>query len=127
MEKHKVMIVDDDEAFLEETADMLREAGYEVLTAESPDSALTSIRRELPDIILMDFVMRGNGGGLVSRLRSDTETSGIPIVMISATPLEKITSDLGEISEKALVHGFMEKPLEPLDVIAVIETSLNGK
>jgi CheY-like chemotaxis protein len=127
LEKHKVMIVDDDEAFLEETADMLREAGYEVMTADSPDSALACLSRERPDIILMDFVMRGNGSGLVSRLRSDSATSGIPIVMISATPLEKITRDLDEMSEKAIVHGFMEKPLEPLDVISVIEMNLKGE
>jgi CheY-like chemotaxis protein len=127
MDMGKVMLVDDDESFLEETAEMLRASGYAVVTADSPDSAFDSIRKDNPDIVLVDYIMKGNGGGLVSKLKSDDSTSDIPIVMISATPLEKITRDLEAMSEKAIIHGFMEKPLDPEEIITVIETNIDRR
>jgi response regulator RpfG family c-di-GMP phosphodiesterase len=128
MERQRVMIVDDDEAFLEETAELLREAGYSLRTADSHDSALAILGNGnlLPEIILLDHVFLGNGGNLLKKLKSNDRTSAIPVVVISGTPLEDITGDLADISEKPVVHAFMEKPLNPLDIIAVIETNLNS-
>jgi len=105
---------------------LLREAGYSVRTADSNESALIILRDSLPGIILLDYIMPGNGGSLLKELKSDERTSRIPVVVISATPLDDITGDLADISDEPVIHGFMEKPVDPADIIEVIETNLNN-
>jgi CheY-like chemotaxis protein len=126
VEKRRIMIIDDDAAFLAETSDMLRDAGYAVQTVDSKREAMRSLEAgDLPELILLDYVMEENGGKLAARLKSQERTSHIPIIMVSARSMKEITENLDSRRKGAIIHGFMRKPIDPLDLLSVIETNLD--
>ena len=78
-----VLVVDDDQAFVELLACALQDASYEVVTA-SDSAALHVARERQPNVILLDLVMPVMDGVEVSRrLRADPTTAHIPIIAMS--------------------------------------------
>ena len=78
-----VLVVDDDQAFVELLACALQDAGYEVVTA-SDGAALHVARERQPNVILLDLVMPVIDGVEVSRrLGADPTTAHIPIIAMS--------------------------------------------
>ena len=89
-----VLIVDDEIAILEMTRFALEQSGMKTLTAENAHQAILQISENRPDIILMDWMMPSVSGiELTRRLRKDTQTRDIPIIMLTAriTEDDKIT------------------------------------
>ena len=88
--------------------------GCEVRKADNGDVALQRVREEIPDIIFVDIVMPVMDGILfVSELRKNPETSGIPVVLVSAIDLP----GLRPRARKLGVNHFLAKPwdMESLD------------
>lgn len=81
----RVLIADDDPAVCTLIDTVLRKGPYEMVTCNDAESALVAINRDGPfDIIICDFMLPGISGiDLVERLRSDSRTRGLPILMIS--------------------------------------------
>ena len=117
-----ILIVDDNPANLGTLFDYLSNFGFTVLLAQSGEDALESVKENLPDIILLDILMPGIDGFETSRrLKSDRETSDIPVLFVSA---------LSEAVDK--VKGFevggvdyITKPFQHEEVFARITTHLN--
>lgn len=85
MEKKSVLIVEDEEDICELIRYNLDREGYRVLCAETGEQGLKMARREIPDAILLDLMLPGVDGLEVCRqLKASSETSRIPIVMVSA-------------------------------------------
>ena len=81
----KILIVDDEEDILHFLELVLREKGYEVVTASGGHDALTRAQMERPDLVLLDIMMpQMDGWEVLKLLRVDEETSGIPVAMLSA-------------------------------------------
>jgi CheY-like chemotaxis protein len=86
MARGLVLVVDDDQAFVEVLVCALWDAGYKVLTA-SAGAALHVARERQPNVILLDLVMPVMDGVEVSRrLRTDPTTAHIPIIAMSGAP-----------------------------------------
>ena len=86
MARGLILVVDDDQAFVELLVCALQDAGYEVLTA-SDGAALHVARERQPNVILLDLVMPVMDGVEVSRrLRDDPTTAHIPIIAMSGAP-----------------------------------------
>ncbi len=85
----KVLVVDDQRDLLELLSMNLGAAGYVVRTAESGAEALSAVRGDRPDLILMD-VMLGDTSGvkLAGMLKNTAETADIPIIMLTARDSE---------------------------------------
>ena len=63
---------------------MLRRQGFTVLTAEDGEEALRVARAETPDLILLDLIMpKMQGFEVLKALKSDPQTSPIPVVILS--------------------------------------------
>ena len=78
----RVVVVDDDQAVLSGLRRAFALEGYEVLTAEEGESALTLVEREAPDLVVLDVMLPGLDGLTVcERIRS---TSATPILMLTA-------------------------------------------
>ena len=94
--------------------------GYEVVEADDGDVALEILRdttRPLPDVITLDAIMpRRDGWWVVSMVRADPRLAGIPIVMVTASvqPHDRAQA------ERVAVDGFVAKPFEPDDLVALI-------
>ncbi len=81
----KILIVDDEEDILNFLELVLREKGYEVVTAGSGHDALTRAQLEKPDLVLLDIMMpQMDGWEVLKLLRIDEETAAIPVAMLSA-------------------------------------------
>lgn len=83
--KHKILAINDNPDQLELLAYILREAGYQVVTADSGNRGLEAARRELPDLIISDVMMNdGDGIELCRMIRADQKVSLLPILLLSA-------------------------------------------
>lgn len=115
----KVMVVDDDKEFLTEIAQVLESSGYNVITISHAEETLPTAQSEKPDIVLLDLKMEGGSGfKIADKFRRSEALKDIPIIAITGVYTEKEH----KIPMRAV--GFKEcliKPVNPLDVIAVIE------
>ena len=67
-----ILVVEDEPAILELVSVNLRHAGFQVIRATSAEEAETIIRNELPDLLVLDWMLPGQSGvGLARKLRSD--------------------------------------------------------
>jgi DNA-binding response OmpR family regulator len=83
--KKKILVVDDEEDILHFLEMVLKEKGYEVVTASGGHEALTRAQIESPDLVLLDVMMpQMDGWEVLKLLRVDDGTAHIPVAMLSA-------------------------------------------
>jgi two-component system phosphate regulon response regulator PhoB len=81
----KVLVVDDEPAICDMIRFALEQADMKVSSAADAQAALLAISESRPDLILMDWMMPGVSGiELTRRLRKDSYTEEIPIIMLTA-------------------------------------------
>ena len=82
--KAPILCVDDDEGILEALSELLEDAGYTVLLAQTGYDALALAISKKPALILLDLVLPDIPGEEVCRrLRTHTPTAGIPVIMLT--------------------------------------------
>jgi two-component system phosphate regulon response regulator PhoB len=85
MVKKHIFIVEDEPDIADLLSYNLTREGYEVSMANRGDQALSEIPRRKPSLILLDLMLPGMGGLEICRLlKAKSDTSGIPIVMVTA-------------------------------------------
>jgi two-component system, cell cycle response regulator DivK len=103
-----VLIVDDNEKNRKLAADVLSSAGFETLEAGTGAEGLALAADRVPDVILMDLRLPDMDGAEAARtLQDDERTARIPVVAMSALPLE----GRGEWLGTAGFAGSLEKPI----------------
>ena len=117
----RILIVDDEKDLLEMLSMNLSTAGYVVRTAASGAEAMSVIRTDRPDLILMD-VMLGDISGvkLAGKLKNTPQTADIPIVMLTAKDSE--TDVIVGLSMGA--DDYVTKPFSTAVLVARIEAVL---
>lgn len=116
-----VLVVDDESAIREMIEFSLGRAGLHVQGAADAREALTSISESRPDIILLDWMMPGISGiELTRRLRRDSVTADIPIIMLTA----RVTEDDKVTGLEAGMDDYVIKPFSPRELIARINAVL---
>jgi CheY-like chemotaxis protein len=112
-DKPVILVVDDDLPILTLMQNLLREFGFEPLTAASGNEAIDVARSRHPSLVLLDKHMPGMGGEEVIRtLRGDAGTSKLPILILSGEPVSK--SELTALRADGAV-------LKPFDVMALVQ------
>ena len=110
-----VLIVDDNEQNAKLARDVLEAAGMRTLVAATAADGLALALEQRPDVVLMDLRLPDlDGGDAARRLAADQATAGIPVVALSALPLEEAETWFRE----AGFVGYIEKPI---DVLALPE------
>jgi DNA-binding response OmpR family regulator len=80
-----ILVVDDEAEMLRLLDYNLTKAGYLVIGAKSGEEALTAARKHAPDLVVLDVMMPGmDGFEVCRRLRSDPQTAGILVLMLTA-------------------------------------------
>jgi two-component system phosphate regulon response regulator PhoB len=83
--KQTILVVDDERDLVDLITYNLQRNGYGVLSATTGDAAIEIAAREMPNLILLDLMLPGTSGTEVARrLKADSRTSGIPIIMLTA-------------------------------------------
>jgi two-component system phosphate regulon response regulator PhoB len=87
--KSKILVVDDEPDALELIKFNLKREGFEVLTASDGSEALRLARTQLPDLVVLDLMLPEIDGLAVCKaLRSQPETAGLPVIMLTAKAAE---------------------------------------
>ena len=116
-----VLVVDDEAAIRDMMRFALEQAGMHVQSAANAHEALLSISEKRPDIILMDWMMPGVSGiELTRRLRKDSYSKDIPIIMLTA----RVTEDDKVAGLDAGTDDYVIKPFSPRELIARIRAVL---
>ncbi|RJR31310.1 response regulator [Candidatus Parcubacteria bacterium] len=83
MEKQKILIVEDDRTLV----DILKEAfepDYQTVIAGDSSSAMAKIKRDAPDLILLDILLPGKSGfEFLAEIKNDNEIKNIPVIILS--------------------------------------------
>lgn len=83
-----VLVVDDEPSALRIVRSYLAEEAFEIVTATSGEEALAAVRERLPDLLILDLMMPGMSGfDVLTQLRTDDATSGLPVIVLSAKNL----------------------------------------
>jgi CheY-like chemotaxis protein len=101
-----VLIVDDEFGLADITADLLREAGYDVALAINGKLGLASLASRHADIVLTDLMMPVmDGPEMIRRMRADAKLAHIPAILMTALP-EAVPSGDGAKHDAVLVKPF---------------------
>lgn len=121
----KVMIIDDDKAFLDEISELLKLSGYETHFVLGGVGALKKIEEIKPDAIITDLKMHPVSGFKISaELRNNPEINAIPVIGITGFYTKGEHRPLMHICG---INKCLIKPVKPLDIIAAIEGVLAEK
>lgn len=119
-----ILVVEDEPAILELLKVNLVDAGYEVKTAEDAETAQAQLKEDLPDLLLLDWMLpRQSGLALAKQLRADSRTRELPIIMVTARADE---SDKVAGLE-AWVDDYVTKPFSPRELKARIKAVLRRR
>ena len=120
----RILVVEDEAAIAELVAINLRHAGYEVSVAADAESALRSVDRVLPDLVLLDWMLPGQSGlALAKSWRADARTKLLPIIMLTARAEEG--DKLAGLDGGA--DDYLTKPFSPKELLARIRAVLRRK
>jgi CheY-like chemotaxis protein len=127
-QKKKILVVDDNEIILKTTSMKLQGAGYDVLTSLDPAEGVAAVRKEKPDLVLLDITFPPDVSGpswdgfrIMEWLHRVDETKKIPIIVISGVVEEKN-------KQRAVAAGaiaFFPKPVNFDEMLKVIRATLN--
>ena len=111
----RVLVVDDDRQIVRLLQSYLQQSGFTVLTAYDGEEALHAIRRERPDLVVLDLMLPKRDGLDVARIvRSDETLAATPILMLTAR-VEDVDKILGlELG----ADDYLTKPFNPQEVVA---------
>lgn len=116
-----ILLIEDDTALRENTAELLELSDYEVLTAPNGRVGVEKAKKQTPDIIVCDIMMPElDGYGVLEALSYDTVTNQIPFIFLSAkTEHKEIRKgmDLG-------ADDYLTKPFEEEELISAIESRI---
>lgn len=117
----EVLVVDDDRMLRVMVRDALRDVPCEVTEAESGDAAMKAILERHPAVVLLDLVMPGKSGLEVLKAMKDNPGPS-RFIVLSAYETEALVQQA--MSDGA--HGYLPKPIHPLDLQNLVRGALEG-
>jgi CheY-like chemotaxis protein len=115
----KVLAVDDNETHSYALRKILEHSGFEVLIAHNGSDTLVLARENCPDVVLLDINLPDmTGYDVCSKLKSDKDTSKIPIVFHSAS---EPTGPARSQAESLGASGFLTYPIDPYQLSLVLQ------
>ncbi len=120
----KILVIEDDPPTLRLITYTLQQEGYRVLTATNGLTGIRKAQNENPDLILLDVMLPGiDGFEICHRLRTETQTAGLPIILVSAKAQE-IDKTVGL---KVGADDYISKPWQRSELTAKIADILERK
>lgn len=117
----RILVVDDDKKIVRLVRSYLEQEGFQVLTAYDGETALHAIRRDRPDLVVLDLMLPDRDGWeITQRVRRDQNLAGLPIIMLTARveDTDKIVGlELG-------ADDYIAKPFNPREVVARVRAVL---
>jgi two-component system phosphate regulon response regulator PhoB len=120
----RILVVEDEPAIQELIAYNLELAGHQVVRADTSEDAMSALNRELPDLIVLDWMLPGMSGlDLARRLRAEARTRSLPIIMLTARAEEQ--DKLNGLENGA--DDYLTKPFSPRELNARVKAVLRRR
>ncbi|WGF91583.1 response regulator [Aequorivita marisscotiae] len=117
----RILLIEDDIALRENTAELLELSGFMVFTAANGKIGIEKAKKEIPDIIVCDIMMPEiDGYGVLESMASEEKTKHIPFIFLSAkTEHKEIRKgmDMG-------ADDYLTKPFDEMELISAVESRL---
>ena len=111
----KILVVEDMDSVVDLLRTLLQREGFEVAVAQDGPEALEAVRREKPDLMLLDLILPGlDGLEVLRRVRQDPITAHLPVIVLSGKDEERdkvIGLEIG-------ADDYMTKPFQANELIA---------
>lgn len=121
MTEHKILIVEDEDWIADDLCETLRGHGYSITdVVDSYEKALLALRKEQPDLVILDIRLSGPGTG-VDIAREINDRWKIPFLFLSSNIDPKTMQEVLEESP----HSILTKPCKPSDLLAGVQLSLS--
>ena len=123
----KIMIIDDDIDLVEVMRITLESDNYEVIDAQEGAKGLEILKKEKPDLLILDVMMGtlDEGFHLAYQIRNDEEIKDIPILMITAVGAQTgFDFDKQQDKDFLPVDEFIEKPVNPQVLLDTVKRNL---
>jgi DNA-binding response OmpR family regulator len=116
-----IAVVDDEPDILELVSINLGRAGFDVLSFTSSSAFMDHLRREIPDMVILDLMLPDTHGTEVCRiLRSSERTAGIPIIMLTA-----MVDEADRVAGLEMgADDYVTKPFSPRELVARVKAVL---
>jgi two-component system, OmpR family, response regulator BaeR len=121
LSKPRVLLIEDDKGVVEVVTTCLEEANFEVLVLRRGDTAVTEVRLNCPDVILLDLILPGKDG--ITICREIRAFSNVPILMLTG----KVEEDDRLIGLDAGADDYICKPFSIRELAARIKAVLRRK
>jgi two-component system phosphate regulon response regulator PhoB len=119
-----ILVVEDEPAIQELITFNLEQSGYNAMRAADAEQAIEIVRDELPDLVLLDWMLPGmSGAEFARRLRADRRTREVPIIMLTARADEQ--DKLAGLDYGA--DDYVTKPFSPRELNARIKALLRRR
>ena len=138
----KILIVDDEPDVIIFLSAVLEESGYSTIGAKDGIEGLELLRKESPDLVLLDVMLpRKSGMTMFQELRQDEKTSRIPVVIVTgvsevmgvdfkdftykqALADDKTVTQASGSDKDPIPDAYIEKPIDPEELVRVIKEAL---
>ena len=124
MARERILVIEDEPDIAEVLQYNLEKEGFQVETARRGDAGLEAVRRDAPDLIVLDLMLPGiDGLELTRTLKREAQTSRVPIVMLTARgeELDRIVGlELG-------ADDYISKPFSPREVVLRVKAVLRRR
>lgn len=121
MASQKILVIDDSKVIRMRVREMLPSGNIEVLEAKDGLEGLNLIRQELPNLIMLDFLLpKMSGWEVFQHIQSTSELQSIPLVLMSGRK-EEVTEKIQEPFE---YFAFVEKPFEKKQLVDAIKEAM---
>jgi CheY-like chemotaxis protein len=132
-EKPKILIIEDDIDLVAAIKLILENKGYNTIAAYDPEEGIEKLKRENPDLIILDVMFGSKGDpkgfSFAQKIRYDKQCAGIPILMLTAInakkPFFKFSPDTD--GEYLPVDSFLDKPIQSDELCSKVEDLLKQK
>jgi two-component system alkaline phosphatase synthesis response regulator PhoP len=117
----RVLVVDDDREIVRLLRAYLERDGYQVLLAYDGERALQILRRERPDLVVLDLMLPDRDGWEVTRIvRGDPNLASMPIIMLTA----RIEDQDKIVGLELGADDYVTKPFNPREIMARVRAVL---
>jgi len=121
----KILIIDDDQMIVDVWTVVLKENGYDVLTAGNGKEGISQAKEHMPDLVLLDEIMPDMlGNEVLTTLKGDPQTTIIPIAIVS-------NYSEGQLMQEAIRQGavdyILKYQVDPQDLVNKIKSFLQDK
>jgi two-component system cell cycle response regulator len=125
MKNMRILIIDGDLEYAESNRKILEAAGYDVRIAQTGKQGLEAVRKDAPDLVILDAMLPDiNGLSVCRELKEDIKHEALPVLVVTALGTGGETY-LANMAKEHKADGFLAKPVDAKQLLSKIENLLS--